>query len=134
VWAAEAGVAVIDRLVGRGTHRIELRWPFATTLARVRALDAGEVETFERVARAARLRRAMDPSSGVEVPLGAAGRLLLAFALPPGLSPEIVPSLRSPGYGRVANGSTAIVAGAVRCPASAATLFILLSEEGSTVR
>ncbi len=134
VWAAEAGVAVIDRMVGRGAHRIELRWPFATPLARVRALRPDEVEAFEPVARAARLRRAIDPARAVEAPLGLAGRLLLAFALPPGLTPEIGPSLRSPGYGRLANGSTALVAGAVPCPAAVATLFILLSGEGSAVK
>ncbi len=133
VWTADAGVAVIERLLGRGAHRVEMRWPFATPLARVRPLSADEVAAFERVARAARLRHAIDSGAGVEVPLDGGDRLLVAFALPPGLAPEIGPSLRSPGYGRLANGSTALVAGALRCPATLATLFILLPGEGSAV-
>ncbi len=134
VWATEVGVAVIDRVAGRGVHRIELRWPFASARARLRAARADEMDAFGCVARAALLGRIVDPDLAVEVPLEGAGRLLLAFALPPALSPEIGPSLRSPGYGLLANASTALVAGAVACPATLATLFILLPGEVSAAR
>jgi hypothetical protein len=53
-------------------------------------------------------------------------RLLVALALPPGLSLELAPSVRAPAYGALADGSTAVAAGAVRCPATLATLVVLL--------
>jgi hypothetical protein len=117
---------VVDRLFGRGAHHVELRWPFASPRACTRRLSAGEVAAFARLGRAARLRRPIDPAHAVEVPLGAAGRLLLAFACPPGLAPAIEPSLRSPGYGRVEEASAAVVAGTVSCPATLVTLLLHL--------
>jgi hypothetical protein len=121
---AERGAVVVDRLVGRGAHRVELRWPFASRLARTRRLSAAEVRALARLARAAGLRRAIDPERAVEVPLGAAGTLVVAFACPPRLGPVLEPSVRSPGYGRVEEVSTAVVAGTVSCPAAIATLFL----------
>jgi hypothetical protein len=67
----------------------------------------------------------VDAARAVEVPLGAR-RLLAAFALPPGLGAEVVASARSPGYGQLADGSAALVAGEVRCPAALVTLLVLL--------
>jgi hypothetical protein len=119
------GVAVVDRLSGRGDHAVELRWPFAGA-AVPRRLSPGEVAALARLARSVRLRRTIDPEHALEVPLGAAGRLLVAFAGPPGLVLAVAPSLRSPAYGRLAEGSTALLAGRVRCPAALATLFLHL--------
>ncbi|HEX9050746.1 MAG TPA: alginate lyase family protein, partial [Anaeromyxobacter sp.] len=126
VALTEQGAVVVDRLVGGGAHQVELRWPFASPLARVRALSPGEAAALARLARAARLRRPVDSATAVEVPLGAAGRLVVAFACPPGLAPAIEPSLRSPGYGRVEEASAAVVAGAVSCPAVLTTLLLHL--------
>jgi hypothetical protein len=122
----ERGAVVVDRLDGRGAHQVELRWPFASPRARTRRPSRGEAAALARLARAARLPRAFDPAHAVEVPLGAAGRLLVAFACPPGRAPAIEPSLRSPGYGRVEASSTAVVAGTVSCPATLVTLLLHL--------
>src|SRR6266540_3959365 len=116
VLVAEAGVAIVDRLAGAGTHRVELRWPFASAGARLRPVAAKEEAALERLARAVRLRAAPDRVHAVEVPLGDR-RLLVAFALPPGLVPEIAPAVYAPGYGQLAHGAVALVAGGVRCPA-----------------
>ncbi len=51
--------------------------------------------------------------------------LLVAFALPPDLAPEVSAAIRSPGYGRLAAASAAVVAGKVRCPAALATFFVV---------
>jgi len=123
---ADAGVAVVDRLAGSGVHRVELRWPLTRPGAALRALAPGEADLLDRLARAARLRASVDTARAVEVPLGA-GRLLLAFAVPEGLAVEIAPSVWSPTYGALADGSTALVSGPVRCPAALATLLVLLS-------
>lgn len=122
---ADAGVAVVDRLAGAGVHRVELRWPFAGTAARVRPLARGEESFLDRLVRAARLRASVDAARVVEVPL-AAGRLLVAFALPPGLALEVVASARSPAYGALEDASTAVVSGTLRCPAALATLLVLV--------
>jgi hypothetical protein len=127
VTVVERGAVVVDRLLARGVHAIELRWPFASPLARARRPSAEEAAALARLARVARLRATFDPEHAVEVPLGAAGRLLVAFACPPGLAPTVVPSLRSPGYGSVEEGSTALVAGRLTCPAALATLFLHLA-------
>jgi hypothetical protein len=121
---AEAGVAVVDRLAGPAAHRVELRWPFASPGARLRPLAPGEAGALDRLVRAARVRASVDAAHAVEVPLGAR-RLLVAFALPPGLVPETAAAIRSPGYGQLADGSAALVAGEVRCPAAFVTLFVL---------
>jgi heparinase II/III-like protein len=127
------GVAVVDRLAGGGTaaHEVELRWPFPSPSATLRPLARREAAALARLARAARLPWPLDAAHAVEVPLGAGGRLLVAFACPPGLVPEIGPSLRSPGYGQLADGSTALVAGALACPAALATLFLHLPDRST---
>ena len=126
VTLAARGAVVMDRLLGRGAHALELRWPFATPRARVRALARDEAAALARLARAVGLRPGVDPAHAVEVRLGAAGRLVVAFACPPGLVPALVPSLRSPAYGSVEETSAAVVAGSVPCPAALATLFLHL--------
>jgi heparinase II/III-like protein len=126
IAVAEWGAAVVDRIAGGGAHAIELRWPFATASARVRAVSPAEAEVLRRLARATRLRWSFDPAHVVEVPLGPAGTLLVGFACPPGLVPQIVPAVRSPGYGQLADASTAVVAGKVPCPAALGTLFALV--------
>jgi heparinase II/III-like protein len=129
IVVAPDGVVVLDRLVGGGAHQVELRWPFASERARVRALAPVEARAFARLTPAAPLRWPVDPARAVEVPLGQGARLLVAFACPPGLVPEVGPSLRSPGYGRLVDAATALLAGAVPCPAALATLFLLLPGE-----
>jgi hypothetical protein len=62
----------------------------------------------------------------VEVALAGGAGVLLAFAAPDPLAPELAPSLWSPGYGELAEGITALVAGAVALPATLATLFLPL--------
>jgi hypothetical protein len=125
VLVAEAGIAVLDRLAGGGAHRVELRWPFANPGARVRALAGEEAAVLDGIARAARLRARVDAGRAVEVPLGT-GRLLVVFALPPGLEVEVAVVVRSASYGAVVDASTALVSGAVRCPATLATLVVHL--------
>jgi hypothetical protein len=122
---AEAGVAVVDRLAGSGTHRVELRWPFATPGAQLRPLAPTEMAAFDALVRATRVRASVDAAHVVEVSIGG-GRLLVAFAFPPGLAPEIAAAVRSPGYGQLAAASVALVAGEVRCPAAFGTLFVLV--------
>ncbi len=124
IAVAELGVAVVDRLLGGGPHDIELRWPFAAASASLRPIRAEEEPALARLALAARLRAAIDPDHAIEVSLGRAGRLLVAFAVPSGLVPRLGPSLRSPGYGRLADATTALVSGRLACPASLATLFV----------
>jgi len=122
---ADAGVAVVDRLAGAGTHRVELRWPFPTAGAKLRPLAPAEVAALDRLVRATRVRASVDAAHAVEVPVGG-GRLLVAFAFPPGLAPEIGAAIHSPGYGQLGAASVALVAGEVRCPAAFGTLFVLV--------
>jgi hypothetical protein len=124
IFVAARGVLVVDRLAGSGTHHVELRWPFASTALRLRPVERAEAAALADLAGAARLRWRIDPARAVEVPLGAAGRLLVAFACPPGLAPELRPSLRSPGYGQLTDGAAAVLAGSVACPAAFFTLFL----------
>jgi Heparinase II/III-like protein/Heparinase II/III N-terminus len=121
---ADAGVAVVDRLAGAGIHRIELRWPFASPGAQVRPLTPPELAALERLVRASRARASLDAVHAVEVPVGAR-RLVVAFALPPGLTPEVAASVRSPGYGQLADGSAVLAAGKIRCPVTLTTLFVV---------
>jgi hypothetical protein len=126
------GALVLDRVVGRGTHLVELRWPLTALAPRVRPLAAAEQTAVERLARAARLRRPPDRDHAVEVALGGgAGRLVLAFACPAGFVPELGPALRSPGYGQLADGSAVLLAGPVACPAALATFFVHLPDRGA---
>jgi hypothetical protein len=120
------GVVVVDRLRGSGRHAVELRWPFASPTSRARRLGAAELARVERLAREARVRVRVDAAHAVEVPLGAEETVLAAFALPAGLVPEVAPAVRSPGYGELAPGSAAVVAGTLACPASLVTFFLLL--------
>jgi hypothetical protein len=129
VLASDAGVAVLDRLAGRGEHAVELRWPFAVPGARVRPLDAAEAEAFAALARDARVRRPVDAARAVEVPL-ARGALLVAFARPAELEPVAVPSLYSPGYAEVRDASAAVLAGRLACPVTFATLFVYVPTRG----
>jgi hypothetical protein len=128
LWATASGLVVVDRLRGEGTHAIELRWPVASPAPRVRPLSAAELAAVGRLAATARLRRPPDAAHGVEVPLGGAGRLLLAFACPAGLLPEVAPSLRSPGYAELVDAAVVLLAGPVACPAALATFFLHLPE------
>jgi hypothetical protein len=129
-----AGITVLDRLIGAGTHAIELRWPLSATASRLRALDAAETAALARLARMAGLRRAPDPDRAVEVPLGAAGRILLAFVVPPGLEASLGPSLRSPGYGVLVDAVTLVLSGRVACPTALTTLFLHLPPEPEGTR
>ncbi|ACG72616.1 Heparinase II/III family protein [Anaeromyxobacter sp. K] len=131
---ADGGLVVIDRLAGRGTHAVELRWPLAHPAPQVRQATAAEAAALARLARLARLRRPADPARVIEVPLGPAGHLLVAFAAPAGLAPELAPSLRSPGYGELVPASVATLAGPLACPAALATLFLHVEAEGSHPR
>ncbi len=124
IAVAGQGVLVVDRVAGAGAHEVELRWPFASPGATLRPLDPVEARAAERLADRGRLRWPIRTARAVEVPLGAAGRLIVAFSCPPDLVPEVAPSLRSPGYGRLADASTAFVAGAMTCPATLGTVFL----------
>jgi hypothetical protein len=125
VHVTEMGVAVIDRLGGSGRHRVELRWPFAGPGAVVRAVAAGEAAALDRLVRAARVRARLDATRAVEVRAGSL-RLLVAFSLPAGLELDVAPAVRAPSYGALADTSSALVSGALRCPATLATLFVLV--------
>jgi len=128
----EGGVAVTDRLAGGGVHGVELRWPVVSPGARIRRATPGEAARLARLAAACHARAQLDVGRVVEVPLGAAGALLLAFALPGRLAPQLSPSLRSPGYGELADAAVALAAGRLRLPATFTTLFLHLEAEGST--
>jgi hypothetical protein len=133
LWAAAGGLVVLDRLVGRGTHAIELRWPLVSTAPRARAATAAEARALDALARLARLRRPLDLARTVEVPLAGAGRLLVAFAAPAGLVPEVGPALRSPGYGELEDATAVLLAGPVACPAVLATLFLHLPADERSI-
>jgi hypothetical protein len=126
----EAGLAVTDRLSGRGGHAVELRWPLASPDARVRPATSAEAERLLGLARDARAPVRPDLTRVIEVPLGPAGRLLVAFDLPGRLAPELSVALRSPGYGELAPGAVIVAAGRLRLPAVLTTLFVL-TEEGA---
>jgi heparinase II/III-like protein len=126
LWAAADGLVVVDRLLGRGTHAIELRWPLASTRPRLRPVSPAEADGLARLARLAGLRRPADPLRAVEVPLGGEGLLLVAFSCPAGLEPELGPALRAPGYGRLEDATAILLAAPVACPAALATLFLHL--------
>ena len=121
-----AGLVVLDRLEGAGEHAVELRWPLAPPASRLHVLADDEAAALAALARLAGLRPP-DPARAVVVPLGAAGRLLLAFVLPPGLEVSVGPSLRAPGYGALVDAATARIAGRIGCPATLATVFLHLS-------
>jgi hypothetical protein len=125
VLLGDAGLAVVDRLAGAGTHRLELRWPFAAAGARVRPLSGGEPALLDRVVRAARLRARIDAGRAVEVPL-AVGRILVAFAVPEGLEIDVAAAVRSLVYGALGDTATAVVSGLVRCPATLGTILVRL--------
>jgi hypothetical protein len=129
LWASDGGLVVLDRLLGRGTHAVELRWPLAAVRPVLRRVTAPEAAALARLARVAGLRRPVDAERAVELPLGDAGRLLVAFACPAGLVPELGPALRSPGYGELEDASVVLLAGPVACPAVLATLFLHLSPQ-----
>jgi hypothetical protein len=120
----DTGVAIVDQLAGPGVHHVELRWPFAVPGAVVRAIAPGEIAALDGLVRATRVRASVDAAHAVEVRLGER-RLLVAMALPPGLSAGVAPAIRSPGYGQVADASAAFAAGSVRCPATLVTLFVV---------
>ncbi len=121
------GLTVVDRLLGAGTHAVELRWPLAHAAPRLRPLAPGEVARLERLARLAGLRSGLSPRpAAIEVPLGIAGRLLLAFLLPPGLEAAVTPARRAPGYGQLVDAAAAVVSGPVACPALLVTLLLHL--------
>jgi hypothetical protein len=126
IAVVDGGALVVDRLGGPGTHAVVLRWPFASPAARLRTLSPGEAERAHVLARALGLRARLDLARAIEVPLDGAGQVLVVFAVPRGLAPEVVPSSFSPGYGELEDGSAAVVAGPVPCPASLATLFLLI--------
>jgi hypothetical protein len=130
VVVSAAGVLVVDRLAGPGTHAVELRWPLAAEGARIRAVTPGEAPALDALARLARIRRPIDLAHAVEVPLPGGARLLLAFACPAGLVPEVSPVVWSPGYGELRDGSLALLAGPVACPASLVTLLLPVFAEG----
>lgn len=133
VAVTAAGLAVTDRLIGAGTHAVELRWPLASAAARLRAPVPVELAALERLARSTGLAAAPYPIV-VDVPLGAPGRLLLAFALPPGLELALAPSRRAPGYGELVDAAAVLVSGPLACPATLVTLLLHLppAVEGST--
>jgi hypothetical protein len=126
VIVVDGGAAVIDRLGGAGRHLVELRWPFPTRAARARAATRDEGDRLDALAGAARLTRPADHAQVVEVALADGGRVLLAFAVPAPLAPELTPSLYSPGYGEVVEAATALLAGELALPATLATLFLPL--------
>ena len=126
VAVTEHGVAVLDRLAGSGEHRVELRWPFAAADARLRPASREEEDLLVRLARAVRLPCPLEPGQVVEVALGPAGRLLAAFACPPGLTLRLSPSVRSPGYGELEDACAAVASGTIPCPAALGTLFLLV--------
>lgn len=129
LWAAPEGLVAVDRLLGRGRHAVELRWPLASIRAAVRPATAAEADALARLARTAgrgRLRGPLDLCGVVEVSLGAAGRLLLALSGPTGLALELAPAVRAPGYAERVEGTVALAAGTVRCPATLATVILHL--------
>jgi hypothetical protein len=122
----ESGVVVVDRLAGRGGHHVELRWPLATAEARVRPATRAEAAALARVARDADVAARPDLARVAEVPLGDAGRLVLALDVPGDLAPELSVALRSPGYGELAPGAVILAAGRASLPATLVTLLFLL--------
>lgn len=128
VWACGAGLVVLDQLLGAGVHAVELRWPLAAASARLRRATPRERARLEALGHLARLRAAPDLARVVEAPLEGGAAALLAFVAPPGLAPELGPSLRSPGYAELAPSTTALLAGRVDCPATLVTLLLHLSE------
>jgi hypothetical protein len=131
VIVADGGAAVVDRLTGAGPHGVELRWPLASREVRLRAATRDEGDRLDALAAAARLTRPAGHGQVVEVALAGGARVLLAFAAPDPLAPELGPSLWSPGYGELAEGVTAVVAGTLPLPATLATLFLPLTRKGT---
>jgi len=122
VFVAESGALVLDRLSGAGGHTFELRWPLEPQAVRLRDTSPGERQALSTVARLGKAE--IDLSRAVEVALGEAGTLLLAFSAP--FAPELVPAPRSPGYGEVRPGTAVRLAGPAECPFTMATAFALL--------
>jgi hypothetical protein len=131
VIVADGGAAVVDRLTGAGAHGVELRWPLASREVRLRAATRDEGDRLDALAAAARLTRPAGHGQIVEVALAGGAHVLLAFAAPDPLAPELAPSLWSPGYGELAEGVTALVAGTLPLPATLATLFLPLTRKGT---
>lgn len=126
VIVTDGGAAVLDRLAGAGRHAVELRWPLPTRAARGRAATREEGDRLDALAGEARLTQPAGHAQVVEVALDGGGRVLLGFAVPAPLAPELTPSLYSPGYGEVVGAATALLAGELALPATLATLFLPL--------
>jgi hypothetical protein len=124
----DEGLAIVDRLFGTGAHDVELRFPFATPLARIRRLTPAERD------RAAALLAAADAAAeelalDVAVELGPADAplgVIAAQLAPPrdALPVALVPSAYSPGYGRRAAALTAVFAGRLVVPAVLASVVL----------
>ncbi|HYG66534.1 MAG TPA: heparinase II/III-family protein, partial [Anaeromyxobacteraceae bacterium] len=128
---ADRGAVVVDRLTGIGRHAVELRWPLAVRDARVRSATRDEGDRLDALAAAARLSAPAAHDRVVEAVLPGGGRVLLAFAVPAPLAPELAPSLYSPGYGELAEQVTALLAGELVLPATLVTLFLPLTSKGT---
>jgi hypothetical protein len=127
LWAAPAGLVVVDRLEGAGRHDVALRWPLAAPAeaAETRPLTRGEREAVATLLRSAAATGPLDAAHGVAVGLGAAGRLVLCFRTE-GLRPVLVAALRSPGYGELGEGVAVVLEGAVDLPARLLSVLLFI--------
>jgi hypothetical protein len=128
--AHEDGLVVVDRLEGVGLHAVALRWPLAAAAGvEVRPLTPAERQAIRALAQHTALHCPMAEAQAVAVPLTGGARLVLAFSAV-GLTPQLVPALRSPGYDEVREGCAVALEGRLELPATIATVFLHVRRDG----
>ncbi len=123
-----AAVLITDRLLGRGVHRVELRWPTAalhTSIASAGPRLSRELERLESLA-SGEGRFARDQLVVLE---GDGAPVVVACAAEAPFSLQLEASERSPGYGERLPGTTVSFVFRVRWPFVATTAFFRLPHD-----
>lgn len=127
LWIAERGALVLDRLTGAGAHRLDLRWPLATTRVTLRPASREERAALEALAALGPRAGPLHAAGVAELTLPSGARLLLAFAGPP-LAPELADAPWAPGYAQLRAGRAVTLSGTLSCPVALASVFLVLNE------
>jgi hypothetical protein len=128
-------VSITDWVLGTGAHVLDLRWPFSSREAMLRAATDNERALLEGLESLpfGNGRFDLDRIFALGWP-GRAGTLaLLAMACEQSWEAELVESTWSPGYGERVCGRTAHLRVRAECPAAITSVFVWVGEGGANV-